>query len=81
MGRAQAYLLFLYPVAAAPIALAFGARFAFESDLAFYGVLLLDLIIGIIFYVISLESAERTAAANKEDIILALSKAEGPAAS
>ena len=78
VGRAQAYLLVLYPAAAGPIALAFGARYAFDSDGAFYGVLLLDLAIGLVLYSIALESSARTAEANKESIVLALSKSEGP---
>jgi hypothetical protein len=78
VGRSQAYLLFLYPAAAGPIALAFGAAYAFDSRLAFYGVLLLDLLIGCVVYVIALESAVKTAEVNKEDIVLTLSKAEGP---
>ena len=64
--------------AAGPIALAFGARYAFDSDGAFYGVLLLDLAIGLVLYAIALESSARTAEANKESIVLALSKSEGP---
>lgn len=78
VGRAQAYLLLLYPVSAAPIALAFGAEFAFDNRAAFYAVLLLDLAIGIVVYWISLESSVNAAERNKESIVLALSKAEGP---
>lgn len=81
MGRSQAYLLFLYPLAAAPVALAFGARFAFESTVAFYGVLALDLAIGAVFYTIALESAVKTAEADREKIVMALAHAESPAAS
>ena len=81
VGRAQAYLLFLYPAAAAPIALAFAAEFAFESKAAFYGVLLLDLLIGMVVYTIALESSVRAAEENKEFIVLTLSKAEGPVGS
>jgi hypothetical protein len=79
VGRAQAYLLFLYPAAAAPIALAFAAEFAFEAKAAFYGVLLLDFAISIVVYSIALESSVKTAERNKEFIVLTLSKAEGPA--
>ncbi|HYP06728.1 MAG TPA: hypothetical protein VER03_10905 [Bryobacteraceae bacterium] len=79
-GRAQAYLLLLYPAAAGPVALAFGARFAFDSEAAFYGVLLLDLLIGLVLYSIALESSAKTAEHNREGIVQALSRAEGPAA-
>ena len=78
VGRAQAYLLLLYPAAAAPIALAFGAQYAFDSSAALYGVLLLDFTIGLVVYAIALESSAKTAEANKESIVLALSRGEGP---
>jgi ABC-2 type transport system permease protein len=81
VGRAQAYLLLLYPAAAAPIALAFAAEFAFENRMAFYGVLLIDFILGLLFYNIALESSARTGEANKEFIVMALSKSEGPVSS
>jgi len=79
VARAQAFLLFLYPLAAAPIVLAFGAQFAFESQWAFYGVLLLDFLIGLIVYSIALESAVHTAENTKEFIVLTLTQSEGPA--
>jgi ABC-2 type transport system permease protein len=78
VGRAQAYLLFLYPAAAGPVALAYGARYAFDNTYAFYAVLFIDLLIAISVYTISLESAAKTADEMKESIVLALSKAEGP---
>lgn len=81
VGRAQAYLLLLYPVAAAPIALAFGAEYAFDSRAAFYAVLLIDLMIGLTTYAIALESSAKTANATREFLVMALSKGEGPASS
>jgi hypothetical protein len=81
IGRAQAYLLFLYPAAAAPIMLAFGAEYAFDSRPAFYGVLLLDLVIGLVVYDIALHSAAETAEEYKEHIVLTLGKAESPVGS
>jgi ABC-2 type transport system permease protein len=81
VGRAQAYLLLLYPAAAAPIALAFGAQFAFDSRAAFYIVLLIVFLIALLVYSIALESSSRTAEANKEFIVMTLSKSEGPAGS
>jgi hypothetical protein len=71
-------LLLLYPAAAAPIALAFGAGFAFDSRTAFYVVLLIVLLIGLLLYSIALESSARTGEANKEFIVMTLSKSEGP---
>jgi ABC-2 type transport system permease protein len=81
VGRAQAYLLLLYPAAAAPIALAYGARYAFDSETAFYVVLLIDFIIGVLLYSIALDSSTQTGEANKEFIVMTLAKAEGPMAS
>jgi ABC-2 type transport system permease protein len=81
VGRAQAFLLLLYPAAAAPIALAFGAGFAFDSQAAFYIVLLIVFLIALLVYSIALESAARTGEANKEFIVMTLSKSEGPASS
>ncbi len=81
MSRTQAYLLLLYPLTAAPIALAYGAEFAFDSEAAFYGVLLLDFVIAVVVYTISLESATRRAVYFREDIVSALSRGEGPAGS
>jgi ABC-2 type transport system permease protein len=81
VGRAQAYLLLLYPAAAAPIALAYGARYAFDSETAFYVVLLMDFIIGVLLYSIALDSSTQTGEANKESIVMTLAKAEGPMAS
>lgn len=76
-GRAQMMLFLLYPIAFAPLALAFGARYAFESDLAFYLVILLDLAIGATVYHIALESAEATALRRQEELLADLSKGEG----
>jgi len=81
MGRSQAFLLFLYPAAAAPIGLAFAADFAFESRIAFYGVLMVDLLIALVVYRIALESSVEAAERNKEFIVLTLSKSEGPVGS
>jgi ABC-2 type transport system permease protein len=81
VGRVQAFLLFLYPVASAPIFLAYGARYAFETETAFYAVLLVDLLVGIAVYMIALQSSAAAAASGKEELILALSSAQGPVGS
>lgn len=78
MGRIQAYLLFIYPLAAAPILLAHGARYAFDSDLAFYGVLAVDLLLAISVYSIALESAGSSGRANREHLLESLSAGQGP---
>jgi ABC-2 type transport system permease protein len=79
-GRVQAFLLFIYLLVSTPIALAFGARYAFESELAFYAVLAVDLLIGAVVYWIAMESALTVAQQRKEAIIATLSQSEGPVA-
>jgi ABC-2 type transport system permease protein len=81
MGRLQAYLLLLYPVVSAPIFLAFGARYAFQTEVAFYGVLLIDFLIGLVVYSIALQSSVQAAEERKEDMIIALSSGQGPVGS
>ncbi len=77
-GRVQATLMFIYLLVAAPIALAYGARYAFDSELAFYGVLLFDLLLALVIYWLAIESTVQSAADRKEFIITALSRGEGP---
>ena len=49
-GRVQAMLFVIYPIAFLPAGLAYLARWAFDSEAAFFAVLLIDAIIGLIFY-------------------------------
>ncbi len=77
-GRLQAILLVVYPVAFFPAALAYLARYAFESELAFFLVLAFDAVAGIIVYRIALESAIESAAELKEQIVAALAAGDGP---
>ena len=79
-GRAGIYLLLLYPVVTAPALLAYAARYAFKSDLAFYGVLAIDFLFGAVVYAVALESAVNNALRRKEQMILALGRNEGPVA-
>ena len=67
-------------IACAPIALAFLARYAFESETAFFLVLALDAVLGVIVYRLALESAVEAADQMKEKMIAALSTADGPVA-
>ncbi|MEJ7609271.1 MAG: hypothetical protein WKF37_24120, partial [Bryobacteraceae bacterium] len=80
VGQVQAYLLFIYPVVSAPVLLAYGARYAFNTEWAFYGVLLIDFVLGSALYSISLESAVGEAEARREPLILSMAKSEAPAA-
>ena len=70
--------MFIYLLVAAPIGLAYGARYAFDSDFAFYGVLLFDLLLGMVIYWMAMESTVEAMVARREAIISALSRGEGP---
>ncbi len=76
-GRVQAWLLLLYPVAALPVLLAYGARYAFKSEAALFIVLGIMAGIGLAVYWVSLESAVAAAERNKERLLAALSQGEG----
>jgi ABC-2 type transport system permease protein len=77
-GRMQALFVLVYPFAGIPVALAYGARYAFGSAAAFYGVLGITAVIGAIVYWVALESALEAAAVRREQIVDRLSQGEGP---
>jgi ABC-2 type transport system permease protein len=77
-GKVQASLLLLYPVLSLPLLLAYGARYAFDSQLAFYAVLLVDMGIGAIVYWVALDSILEAAEGRKEAMLAALSQSGGP---
>jgi ABC-2 type transport system permease protein len=79
-GRSQAWLLILYPVLSAPVLLAYGARYAFDTDLAFWAVIAADLLMAGAFYWVALESAAETALERREEIVQLLSNAQTPVA-
>lgn len=76
-GKLQAMLFVLYPLAALPVALAYAARYAFRSEVAFFGTLFVSVLIGAAVYWVALESAVETAEKDRERIITALSQGEG----
>jgi ABC-2 type transport system permease protein len=76
-GRFQALLLLLYPVAATPVLLAYGARYAFQSEAALFIVLAIMGLIAAVVYSVSLDSAVAAAERNKERLIAALAQGEG----
>ena len=63
-GGAQAVLMLLYPVVLSPVILAYIARYAFDSQVAFSLVLALAAAIGFTFYWIAMQSATKTAYAH-----------------
>jgi ABC-2 type transport system permease protein len=80
-GRFQALIFLFFPVALVPVVLAYVARFAFDSDLAFGVVLALAAAIGGVLYWVALDSAVSTAARRREALIRELSRGEGPVVS
>ena len=80
-GRLQAMLLLVYPVAFLPVGLAYLARYAFDTQLAFYAVLAFDALLGMVMYKIALDSAVGTALERREQMIAALSEGDGPISS
>ncbi|HTW63021.1 MAG TPA: hypothetical protein VME17_00335 [Bryobacteraceae bacterium] len=77
-SRAQAVLMLAFPVTLVPVALAYLARYAFDTEWAFFGVLLAGAILGALLYGYSMQSALKAADTRRERIIGALTKGEGP---
>jgi ABC-2 type transport system permease protein len=76
-GQLQALLVLVYPLAGIPVLLAYGARYAFRSDAAFYVVLAIAGVIGLTVYWVAMESSVAAAAARREMIVDRLSQGEG----
>jgi len=77
-NRFQGMLLLIYPVLSMPILLAYLARYAFETNWAFYGVLVFSAALGLVVYGIAMESSVQAAEGRKEKLLTALSQGEGP---
>ncbi len=77
-GRIQGLMLLVYPVVALPLFLAYAARYAFDSEAAFFGVLAVAAIFGATTYKVAMDSAVEMAEAKKESILSALSQGQGP---
>ena len=79
-GKVQGLLVLVYPVLALPIALAYLARYAFSTDLAFYAVIGAGFAVAVLTYLVSLETAVAAADQRREAILTALSRGDGPIA-
>jgi len=79
-GRVQAILFLIYPIVFVPVGLAYLARYAFDSEIAFFAILALDAAIGAVVYKVSLDAAVAAAGQLKEQMVTALSRGEGPIA-
>ncbi len=77
-GKFQALLLLIYPVISIPVLLAYGARYAFDSHLAFYAVLAFGAALGAVVYWVAMDSAVATAGRDRERILSLLSQGGGP---
>jgi ABC-2 type transport system permease protein len=79
-GKVQGLLLLLYPVLALPVAISYLARYAFDSEWAFYLALASAFLVALIFYRIALDSSVTAAGNRREEILAALTRGEGPIA-
>ncbi len=77
-GKVQGMLILFYPLALLPVVLAYVARYAFNSQIAFDAVLVLAVVIGGIVYWLGLSSAVESADRKREKLIVELSKNDGP---
>jgi ABC-2 type transport system permease protein len=77
-GRSQALLMLAFPLTLVPVAIAYLARYAFDTEWAFFGVLIFGGIVGVLAYYYSLQTALEAATNRREQIISALSSGEGP---
>jgi ABC-2 type transport system permease protein len=80
-SRLQGLVFLLYPLALLPVGLAYLARYAFDSQIAFAAVLSFAAALGGVLYWLSLESAVNTATRQRERILRDLSRGDGPIAS
>jgi ABC-2 type transport system permease protein len=75
-----AFLAFLfYPLITAPIGLAYLARYAFETNAAFFATIAAALFIAGSFYYVSLESSVDTLETDRERFLTLLSQTDSPA--
>ena len=79
-GRAQIMMFLGYPAIFSPLALAYWVRGRFGSESSFFLVLGAEALIGAVAYWMVLSSATATAESTKEQMIVALSAADGPIA-
>lgn len=74
----QGFLFLIYPLALLPVGLAYLARYAFENEIIFGVILAISGAIGGVFYWNALDSAVKTAARRREEMVRELSQGDGP---
>jgi ABC-2 type transport system permease protein len=77
-GRTQGVMFLLYPLALLPVFLAFLARYAFDSQVVFYGILAFAAVVGVVIYYLAMESSVSRAHSRREAILAELSRGDGP---
>lgn len=77
-GQVSLWFLLTLLVVAIPVGLAFAARWAFDSDWAFFAVLAVDLVIAVIVYKVATEAAIERAERDRERILDALGRGASP---
>jgi ABC-2 type transport system permease protein len=75
-GRVQAYLILIYPLLAFPVALAYLARYAFETEWAFYGVVACSSLVALLTYWVALDSVIAASMRERERIVETLSRGQ-----
>ena len=80
-GRIQLLVLLVYPVLMLPVLLAYGARYAFDAEWAFYAVIAVGAAIGVILYRVAMDSALEGARSRREAFFETLMRSEGPVTS
>jgi ABC-2 type transport system permease protein len=79
-SRFQALVFLLYPLCLIPVFLAYLARYALSSQIAFYAVLTFAAMIGGTVYWIAMDSAINAAISRREQIIADLTMNDAPIA-
>ncbi len=76
-SRFQGLIFLFYPLALLPVILAYGLRYAFESESIFVVMMVLAAAIGGVLYWLAMESAVETGGRRREQILQELSSGEG----
>jgi ABC-2 type transport system permease protein len=79
-SKFQFWMLLAYPVLGVPISLAYLARYAFDSQLAFFATLGFAFLLSLVFYTVATSTAQEAAIERREQILAALSEGQGPIA-
>ncbi|MFO0282136.1 MAG: hypothetical protein ACK532_09495 [Acidobacteriota bacterium] len=79
-SKFQFWMLLAYPILGVPIGLAYLARYAFDSQLAFFATLGFAFLLSLVFYTVATSTAHQAAIERREQILAALSAGEGPIA-